>query len=191
MAVTEGAFFSTPVMQEVLMDMQVKTIESFGVNITDQMYDRMEQGHRTGGLHDAAVAGDRHPDRRGHLRRHHPGHLGHVDGRDRHLQAGLRHPRPLRRHLCAVGAVRDAPQLRHAPHGGRQPRRLRADARRDELPGAVPRRHRPLLRVVVDQRRHRRGRAVQAEDRRHRRHVRRTVCGGAPWCSPSCGQEIN
>jgi hypothetical protein len=44
MAVTEGAFFSTPVMQEVLMDQQVKTLESFGVNITDQMYDRLEQG---------------------------------------------------------------------------------------------------------------------------------------------------
>jgi len=44
MALTEGAFFSTPVMQEVLMDMQVKTIESFGVNISDQMYDQMEKG---------------------------------------------------------------------------------------------------------------------------------------------------
>jgi len=44
MALTEGAFFSTPVMQEVLMDQQVKTLESFGVNITDQMYDRLEQG---------------------------------------------------------------------------------------------------------------------------------------------------
>jgi len=32
------------VMQEVLMDQQVKTLESFGVNITDQMYDRLEQG---------------------------------------------------------------------------------------------------------------------------------------------------
>ena len=44
MAVTEGVFFTTPVMQEVLMDMQVKTIESFGVNISDQMYDQMEKG---------------------------------------------------------------------------------------------------------------------------------------------------
>jgi len=44
MAITEGAFFTTPVMQEVLMDQQVKTLESFGVNITDQMYDRLEQG---------------------------------------------------------------------------------------------------------------------------------------------------
>ena len=44
MAVTEGAFFRTTVMQEVLMDQQVKTLESFGVNITDQMYDRLEQG---------------------------------------------------------------------------------------------------------------------------------------------------
>ena len=44
MAVTEGAFFSTTVMQEVLMDQQVKTIESFGVNINDQMYANLEQG---------------------------------------------------------------------------------------------------------------------------------------------------
>ena len=43
MAITEGAFFSTPVMREVLLDQQVKTIESFGVTINDQTYDRMEQ----------------------------------------------------------------------------------------------------------------------------------------------------
>ena len=44
MAITEGAFFTTPVMQEVLMDQQVKTLESFGVNISDQMYDQLEKG---------------------------------------------------------------------------------------------------------------------------------------------------
>src|SRR5689334_22417257 len=44
MAVTEGAFFSTQVMREVLQDQQVKTIESFGVTINDQTYERMEQG---------------------------------------------------------------------------------------------------------------------------------------------------
>ena len=44
MALTEGAFFSTNVMKEVLLDQQVKTIESFGVTINDQTYDRMEQG---------------------------------------------------------------------------------------------------------------------------------------------------
>src|SRR5689334_4236752 len=44
MAVTEGAFFSTTVMQEVLMDQQVKTIESFGVTIDDEAYARMEEG---------------------------------------------------------------------------------------------------------------------------------------------------
>ena len=44
MAVTEGAFFRTTVMQEVLMDQQVKLIESFGVNINDETYARMEQG---------------------------------------------------------------------------------------------------------------------------------------------------
>jgi hypothetical protein len=44
MAVTEGAFFTTQVMREVLLDQQVKTIESFGVTINDQTYERMEQG---------------------------------------------------------------------------------------------------------------------------------------------------
>jgi len=44
MAITEGAFFTTPVMQEVLLDQQVKTVESFGVTINDQTYARMEQG---------------------------------------------------------------------------------------------------------------------------------------------------
>jgi hypothetical protein len=43
-AVTEGLFFATPVMQEVLLDQQVKMIESFGVNISDQMYAGIEQG---------------------------------------------------------------------------------------------------------------------------------------------------
>ena len=44
MAVTQGLFFSTPVMQEVLMDQQVQMIESFGVEINDQMYTQLEQG---------------------------------------------------------------------------------------------------------------------------------------------------
>jgi hypothetical protein len=44
MAITEGAFFTTPVMREVLLDQQVKTIESFGVTINDQTYARMEEG---------------------------------------------------------------------------------------------------------------------------------------------------
>jgi hypothetical protein len=44
MAVTEGAFFNTTVMQEVLMDQQVEMIESFGVTINDEAYARMEEG---------------------------------------------------------------------------------------------------------------------------------------------------
>ena len=44
MAVTQGLFFATPVMQEVLMDQQVQMIESFGVEINDQMYTQLEQG---------------------------------------------------------------------------------------------------------------------------------------------------
>jgi hypothetical protein len=43
-AITQGAFFATPVMQEVLMDQQVRMIESFGVNITDEMYTQLEAG---------------------------------------------------------------------------------------------------------------------------------------------------
>jgi hypothetical protein len=43
-AVTQGLFFATPVMQEVLMDQQVQVIESFGVEISDQMYTQLEQG---------------------------------------------------------------------------------------------------------------------------------------------------
>ena len=42
MAVAEGIFFATPTGQEVLLDQQVKTIEAFGVNITDEMYTQME-----------------------------------------------------------------------------------------------------------------------------------------------------
>jgi len=42
MAVAEGLFFWTPTGQEVLLDQQVKTIEAFGVNITDEMYAQME-----------------------------------------------------------------------------------------------------------------------------------------------------
>jgi hypothetical protein len=41
---TQGLFFATPVMQEVLLDQQVRMIESFGVNISDQMYAGIEQG---------------------------------------------------------------------------------------------------------------------------------------------------
>jgi hypothetical protein len=44
MAVTEGLFFATPVMQEVLMDQQVRMIESFGVEVSDQMYEGIERG---------------------------------------------------------------------------------------------------------------------------------------------------
>jgi len=41
---TQGLFFATPVMQEVLLDQQVRMIESFGVEISDQMYAGIEQG---------------------------------------------------------------------------------------------------------------------------------------------------
>ncbi len=42
LACIQGAFLSTTVGKEALMDQQVKTLESFGVNITDEMYAQME-----------------------------------------------------------------------------------------------------------------------------------------------------
>jgi hypothetical protein len=41
---TQGFFFGTTVMQELLLDQQVRMIESFGVTITDEMYAGIEQG---------------------------------------------------------------------------------------------------------------------------------------------------
>jgi hypothetical protein len=186
MALTEGAFFSTPVMQEVLMDMQVKTLESFGVNITDQMYDRLEQGigrqaYTTplslaigipivAAICAAIILGIW-------------GMLMGGTGTFKQVYAILAHSGV---HPRAGRPVHDAPQLRHPPAGGGATSGYSCRCSKRRRSGAVPRRHRPLLRVVVDQRRHRRGRAVQAKDRRHRRHVRRDVCGGGLWCSRSC-----
>jgi hypothetical protein len=42
MAVAEGLFFATPTGQESLLDQQVKAMEAFGVNITDEMYAQLE-----------------------------------------------------------------------------------------------------------------------------------------------------
>jgi hypothetical protein len=42
MSAAQGLFFATPTGQEVLLDQQVRTIEAFGVNITDEMYAQME-----------------------------------------------------------------------------------------------------------------------------------------------------
>ncbi len=43
-ALSQGAFLATTVGQEALLDQQVRTLESFGVDINDQMYARMEAG---------------------------------------------------------------------------------------------------------------------------------------------------
>jgi len=40
----QGLFLSSDVGQQTVLDQQVRTLESFGVNINDQMYDQMEQG---------------------------------------------------------------------------------------------------------------------------------------------------
>jgi hypothetical protein len=42
MAVAEGLFFATPTGQESLLDQQVRAMEAFGVNITDEMYAQLE-----------------------------------------------------------------------------------------------------------------------------------------------------
>jgi hypothetical protein len=42
--VAQGLFLSSEVGQQSVLDQQVRAMESFGINITDQMYDRMEQG---------------------------------------------------------------------------------------------------------------------------------------------------
>ena len=178
-------------MQEVLLDQQVKTIESFGVNISDQMCDQIEQGI-AGGLHDTPLSlVFIIPIAAAIMRRHHPRHLGHADGRRRHVQAGLRHPS---RHSGVIIAlpilVRDAPQLRHRP-AGQAPtwrRSCRCSRKRRFMArflGAID----LFCDVVVRQRRRSAsGRAVQAEDRRHRRHVPGHLRVIA-LCSPSCGLE--
>lgn len=40
----QGVFLSSEVGQQLALDQQVRSMEAFGVNITDQMYDRMEEG---------------------------------------------------------------------------------------------------------------------------------------------------
>ncbi|HZI80790.1 MAG TPA: YIP1 family protein [Vicinamibacterales bacterium] len=42
MSAAQGLFFATPVGQEVLIDQQVRAMEAFGVNITDEMYAQLE-----------------------------------------------------------------------------------------------------------------------------------------------------
>ena len=44
MGVAQGLFLSSEVGQQSVLDQQVRAMESFGINITDQMYDQMEQG---------------------------------------------------------------------------------------------------------------------------------------------------
>jgi hypothetical protein len=42
MSTAQGLFFATPTGQEVLIDQQVRAMEAFGVNITDEMYSQLE-----------------------------------------------------------------------------------------------------------------------------------------------------
>jgi len=42
--VAQGLFLSSEVGQQSVLDQQVRAMEGFGINITDQMYDQMEQG---------------------------------------------------------------------------------------------------------------------------------------------------
>lgn len=42
--VAQGLFLSSEIGQQTALDQQVRSIEAFGINISDQMYDQMEQG---------------------------------------------------------------------------------------------------------------------------------------------------
>jgi len=42
--ITQGVFLSSELGQKLALDQQVKAMEAFGVNVTDQMYDQLEQG---------------------------------------------------------------------------------------------------------------------------------------------------
>jgi Yip1 domain len=40
----QGLFLSSEVGQQTALDQQIRSMEAFGINVTDQMYDRMEEG---------------------------------------------------------------------------------------------------------------------------------------------------
>ena len=42
--VAQGLFLSSEVGQQPALDQQVRAMESFGINVSDQLYDQMEQG---------------------------------------------------------------------------------------------------------------------------------------------------
>ena len=42
--VAQGLFLSSEIGQQTALDQQIRSIEAFGINISDQMYDQMEQG---------------------------------------------------------------------------------------------------------------------------------------------------
>jgi Yip1-like protein len=44
MGIAQGIFLSSELGQKIALDTQIKAMESFGLNVTDQMYDRLEEG---------------------------------------------------------------------------------------------------------------------------------------------------
>jgi Yip1-like protein len=44
MGVAQGVFLSSELGQKIALDTQIKAMESFGFNVSDQMYDQLEQG---------------------------------------------------------------------------------------------------------------------------------------------------
>jgi hypothetical protein len=44
MGVAQGVFLSSELGQKIALDTQIKAMESFGFNVTDQLYDQLEQG---------------------------------------------------------------------------------------------------------------------------------------------------
>jgi Yip1 domain len=44
MGIAQGVFLSSELGQKLALDQQIKAMESFGFNVTDQIYDQLEQG---------------------------------------------------------------------------------------------------------------------------------------------------
>jgi hypothetical protein len=42
--IAQGLFLSSEIGQQTALDQQIRSIEAFGINVSDQMYDQMEQG---------------------------------------------------------------------------------------------------------------------------------------------------
>ena len=87
------AFLSTEVGKDALLDQQIRTMESFGLTVTDQMYARMERAWRRRRTPARSAPLVFFPLVCGHRRRHRVRRVQRGAGRRRHLQAGVRRRR--------------------------------------------------------------------------------------------------